>query len=381
MKRKIFLGIAAIILLCSHDLYLKIDNYLLKPNSKATLQLFNGSFNESENIIDRNRMIDASFVGNGERIKIDSSLWFDKNNKTLLTFNTGKPGTWLAGVSTSTRKIEMSAAKFNKYLENDGVIDMLKIRKEQNEINLDAVEKYSKHVKTIFQVGDKTTDDWKTVLNYPIEFVSLENPYKSHAGHEFSVKLLFQGKPLANHLVGIGVKNQNEAHSHNVNDDNSHSHSNSAVKDTEHGHSHSDDKTETHSHSDKTDKNHSHTDSKLPKEVKGHTHEELNQFRTNAEGIVTFKLTSAGIWFLKTIHMKKSDEEGFTHESNWATLTFQVGNSDHSHDGEVKNEHSHDDNELEDHHHHEENDYFSYIFWIGSILVVGILFFIFNKKK
>ena len=377
MKRNLLLGIVGIMLLCSHDLYLKLDNYYFEPNSQATIQLFNGSFDVSENVIDRNRMIDASLVGNGKREAIDSTQWQDKDNITFLNLTTGKAGTWLAGVSTASRKIEMDAVKFNTYLEKDGVIDMLELRKAENEINQDAVEKYAKHVKTIFQVGNKTSDDWKTVLDYPIEFVPLQNPYESHAGHDISIQLLFEGKPLANHLVGIGTKS---THSH---DDNaSHSHDDKTANEAEHDHTHANDNSESHTHShshDDANENHTHDPSKTVEKTEGHTHEELIEMRTNSEGVLTFNLTTEGIWFLKTIHMKKSEEAGFTHESNWATLSFQIAASDHSHDDDSNEAQSHEHGEED--HDHEENNYFAYIFWIASIVIVGVLFFIFKKKK
>lgn len=342
MKRKLILGCVAILLLCSHDMFLKLDSYFLQANSEATIQLFNGTFEESENTIDRDRMLDVSLVGNGNRTAVDSSQWMEKDLITYLNFKTGNEGTYVAGVSTAARNIEMEAQRFNNYLKHDGVVDMLKYRKENNEADKDAVEKYSKHVKTIFQVGKDRSEDWKTVLGYPIEFVPLENPYEIHAGHDLKVRLLLRGKPLQNQLVLIGNE---EDHQHAENGTHSH------------------DDGEEHSHDDKAGEEHSHDD--------------LKEVRTDENGIVKFNLDSSGVWFLKTIHMEKSAIEGLTHESNWATLTFQVGTSDHSHDTAS---HSHDTAD-HDHDDHEERGIPSYVFWIGSFVLVGILFFLFNRKK
>ena len=133
-------------------MFLKMDNYFLDPNTNAAIQLFNGTFEKSENVIDRNRMLDMSLVGNGQRIQVDSAQWTEKDSITFLNFKTGGPGTWVAGVSTAAKNIALDAKSFNDYLEHDGVVDMLEWRKENNALDHDAVEKYSKHVKTIFQV-------------------------------------------------------------------------------------------------------------------------------------------------------------------------------------------------------------------------------------
>lgn len=332
MKKQFLLG-CAFFLLCSHDMYLKPDPYFLEPNTPATIDLFNGTFEKSENVIARNRMLDASLVGNGSRMPLDSTMWRDKDSTTVLDFTTGEAGTWVAGVSTRARDIELSATAFNDYLEHDGVLDMLQWRRENGALEEDAVEKYSKHVKTIFQVGDQVSDDWKTVLGYPIEFVPLENPYELHPGHTLQVRLLWQEKPLADQLVYVGAPS---------------------------GHVHGE---TTHSHGEEGE--HTHQAEAMEE---SHTHDTSLQLRTDAEGIVKVNLTSEGAWYLRTIYMTRSEEPGLTHESNWATLTFAVGEGhSHSHGGEA-------------HSHSEEGGIPSWVYWIGSLLLLAVLFFWFKRK-
>ncbi|MEM9260996.1 MAG: DUF4198 domain-containing protein, partial [Bacteroidota bacterium] len=246
--RKVFFLCLVVVLCSSHDMYLKLDTFFLQPNSTATLQLFNGTFDKSDNVIDRDRMIDASMVGNGNRTAIDTAAWSEKDKQTLLKFQTGAAGTWVAGVSTRPRDFEMTAEKFNDYLVHDGVLDMLEWRKENNELELDAIERYSKHIKAIYQVGDMHTEDWKTVLGYPIEFVPLSNPYTTHAGHGLKVKLLWQGEPLANQLVYADVKaTKSHGHSHDAEHDHEHT--------ADGGHSHGSEG-EKHDHDDSSHAHH-----------------------------------------------------------------------------------------------------------------------------
>lgn len=337
--RRVFILFIAFVLFSSHDMFLKLDGYFLEPNSIANIQLFNGTFEVSDNVITRDRMIDVSLVGNGDRTKVDTTQWSEIGEMTILNFKTGKTGTWVAGVSTRARNIEMNAEDFNGYLEHDGVIDMLALRKKNNTLDQDAVEKYSKHVKTIFQVGDKLTDDWKVALGYPIEFIPLSNPYDLHAGHELQVKLLWQGEPLANQLVYIGSDKATHDHDH------------------DHAHAHEED----HSHAHDADD--------------GHTHDAIAQSRTDANGVLTMNIDHEGIWYLRTIHLVESIEAGLTHESNWATLTFEIGHG-HSH----ADDHSHADG----HHHHGDEASTgvpSYVYWMGSLALVLGLFLWFNRKS
>lgn len=384
MKRILFL-LVVVLLFSSHDMYLKLDTYFLSPNTQSNIHLYNGTFDKSENVIDRNRMLDASFAGNNKRYSIEEGQWSEKDSITTLNFNSGKKGTWVVGVSTKPRIIEMDAESFNNYLEHDGVKDMLAQRKTNNTLTKDAVEEYSKHVKAIFQVGDSVTKDWKTVFGYPIEFLPLENPYEKHTGDSLKIQLLRNGKPLANQLVYADYRVSKEGHTHN--DSASHSHNDATANHTHqdnHSHQKEDEEsmvTNTHTHDGSTHSHeskdtvkeqvtHTHDGSTHSHEVEkessnSHSHETNKELRTNKDGVLNLNLSNDGIWYLRTIHLVESEKEGLTHESNWATLTFEVK---HTHT-DSSNSHAH------------EEGISDYVFWISSIVIIALLFFWFNRKN
>ncbi|MEM7513059.1 MAG: DUF4198 domain-containing protein, partial [Bacteroidota bacterium] len=226
----------AFLLLCSHDLYIKMETYFLQAYQEASLSLYNGTFEKSENIITRDRMLDASLVGLGKRVAIDSSQWKDQDSTiTQLTFKTGAAGTYVAGVSTKARNIELAAEDFNSYLEHDGVLDMLAYRTDNDLLDQDAVESYQKDIKAIYQVGYVKTDDWNTVLGYPVEFVPQENPYEKYSGEKLAVQLLLDGNPLPNQLVYADyITSANSQHDHeHEGEEHSHEH-----EGEEHSHDH-----------------------------------------------------------------------------------------------------------------------------------------------
>ncbi len=348
MRKKLFL-LVLVVLLSGHDMYLKLDSYFLPPDTPVELHLYNGTFEKSENVITRDRMLDVSLVGQGRRVAVDPSQWSERDSITVLNFTTGDAGTWVAGVSTAPRNIEMNAADFNSYLEHDGVLDMLQWRRENNALDEPAVEKYSKHVKAIFQVGEKTSEDWAAVLGYPIEFIPLENPYDLHPGHTLGVKLLREGEPLANQLVYVGFEaggaDSGQGHTHGEGQDHDH------------------DSGADHDHDSGAD--HSHT---------GGT-----QVRTNEEGIARVFLPAKGTWYLRTIHLVPSEAPGLTHESNWATLTFAVGDGhSHSHASGGEAESSKDSATADT---DAEGTTPAYWYWVGGILLLAALFVLFRRKK
>lgn len=334
--RKLPFLLLAIVLLCSHDLYLKMETYFIGPNQEAILSLYNGTFEKSENIITRDRMLDASVLAHGKRKAIKPGQWKDQDSTiTQLSFTTHKAGTYVAGVATKARNIELAAKDFNDYLKHDGVMDMLAQREKDGVLDQDAVESYQKHVKAIYQVGDVKTEDWKTVLGYPIEFVPRTNPYDAYSGGHLEVQLLLDGVPLANALVYADYLKKGHA--------------------KDHGHSHS------------------HDDDHHPHEGQGslasHTHTSGQQLRTNIQGVVSVDLPEDGIYYLRTIHMTTTpDNIVLTHQSKWATLTFEVT---HKHGADT---HTHD------HEHGHDHEVPTWIFILGSLLLIGLLFFVFRKK-
>ena len=74
-----------------------------------------------------------------------------------------------------------------------------------------ALEKYSKHVKAILQVESKRTNDYATVLGYPIEFIPLSNPYELSVGDNLSVKLLYKTVPLSNQVVHLSSRTSRDS--------------------------------------------------------------------------------------------------------------------------------------------------------------------------
>ena len=318
MKKVLFLLLAAG-LFSSHDMFLKLDTYFLPPDSATIVQLYNGTFEESSNVIARDRMEDVSVVAAGRRTRLDTTQWSERDSTTLLQLQTGAPGTYVVSVSTRARSIALAADDFNGYLEHDGILDMLQSRTENNTLDQDAVELYSKHVKSIFQVGEESSTDWQTVLGYPLEFVPLENPYDLHAGHDLGIRLLRDGQPLADQLVYVGTPGDSHSHSH--------------------------DGGKTHTHTAST-----------------------TQHRTDADGTLTMELPTEGEYYLRTIQLVESTDPELTHESNWATLTFAVGGSDHSH-GEGDHAHTHESGGLP-----------TSVVILGSLALLGGLFFFFNRK-
>jgi len=249
----------------SHELFLKSDSHFLEPNKAYELYLFNGTFDKSENEITTDRIVIPKIMGPDYEFIPTENDFYTKNKKTYLKFMTKGEGTHVAGISTLPKVLEMTPEDFNDYLEHEGLEKTIAERKKEGIIDSGAKEKYSKHVKALLQVGDKTSEGYDIALGYPIEFVPMDNPFGHKVGDAVSFKLLWQGNPLTNQTV--------------------------------------------------------HYSTSIPGKD---AHDSENSTTTNAEGILTMVPNRAGKWYVATIHMEKSKEEGLDYESNWATLTFEI---------------------------------------------------------
>lgn len=262
-------GVAAVLLMVSatlllaHDLFLKLDNYFVPPNSAVRVAVLNGTFAASEGAVTPDRLLDLSVVGPTERRAIPRASWRPSGDTTWLSVQTGAPGTYVIGASLSPRQIALSGEDFNSYLKEDGLPDVLNARTLNGELGTAVRERYQKHVKAVLQVGDTRTDAFATVLGYPAELVPLSNPYATRIGDTLAVRALVDGKAVAGQLVIAGGERDGQ---------------------------------------------------KI----------EESWSRSDAAGVARFALSGAGKWYIKFIHMVPVTGDSVNYESKWATITFQV---------------------------------------------------------
>jgi uncharacterized protein DUF4198 len=133
---------------------------------------------------------------------VPASAWSPGPDSTsLLSVELGDAGTYVAGASTRPRQLALTAEQFNDYLAEDGLPDVLEARRASNEMGKGARERYSKHVKAVFQVGETRSAAFGMVLGYAAEIVPLENPYAIGRGASLRVRCLVDGRPVPNQTV------------------------------------------------------------------------------------------------------------------------------------------------------------------------------------
>lgn len=248
----------------AHDLFLKPDTFFVRMNQKISMSVMNGTFQASEGAVSFARLTDVTVVSPSGMKTHPIEKDFTKNETTaFLNLQPREAGNYVVGLSTMWRENSLPAAEFNKYLPAEGIPDILERRTRDGELDKDARYRYSKYVKTIFQAGNKTSDNYKTLLGYAVEMVPQQNPYKLKKGGTLDILCVKDGKPLVGQIVTTGYE----------------------------------------------------TGGKMLGETSG---------RTGKDGIIRVKLAGAGKWYAKFINMVKIDDPKLNYESKWATLTFEI---------------------------------------------------------
>ncbi|THD69129.1 DUF4198 domain-containing protein [Robertkochia marina] len=257
-----FIWVCFLFLLSSHELFLKADTYFLDPDTTTELYLFNGTFTESENGITSDRIINPLVLGPNLRYQPQINSFSIDDNVTRFPFTSAETGTYTVGVSTLPRTIELSAEDFKDYLEHEGLNQVIASREQQGISDRSAKERYSKHVKALYQVGVERSGV-SDPLGYPIEFLPIDNPYDIPESGVLRFRLLRKGKPLAGQTVHYSYLNE-------------------GILAPEQHHT--------------TDKN----------------------------GEVAIVVDQPGVWYLASIHMEAVQDDEVDYESNWTTLSFEV---------------------------------------------------------
>lgn len=160
--------------------------------------------------------------------------------------------------------VELDGPKFEEYLREEGLDKVIAVRKERGQSAAPGREVFSRCAKALVAVGGKAAGErgFDRVAGLPLELVPEKNPYALPGGGEIPVRLLYQGKPLADVLV-VALQ-------------------------------------------------------------KGRAGEAVSA-RTDRKGRVTLRFDRPGAWLVKAVHMIPAPKEaGVDWESFWASLTFEI---------------------------------------------------------
>ena len=121
------------------------------------------------------------------------------------------PGTWVVGYRSRPSRVELAAGAFEQYLKEEGLEHVIAERVRRGESSAPGREQFSRSVKSVLNVGgvgDGT--GFNRILGLTLELVPERDPRQvDPAG--LPIRLLYNGKPLANAQIVVFRQDEREA--------------------------------------------------------------------------------------------------------------------------------------------------------------------------
>lgn len=179
----------------AHEFWLEPQRFIVSAGEEINIRFRVGERFEGEN-----------WSGNRERVQqlklyyaevtddLSGQLSADPGDSLQFTFF--EEGTAMVCFQSTNSFIELESAKFNEYLQEDGLTNALQYRKEQNETDSSGREYYQRSVKTLVQVGHMKTSVCQKRTTLPFDLVPLSNPYSISKPDTLAVRIFFQNEPV-----------------------------------------------------------------------------------------------------------------------------------------------------------------------------------------
>ncbi|HWA34718.1 MAG TPA: DUF4198 domain-containing protein, partial [Cyclobacteriaceae bacterium] len=120
-----------------------------------------------------------------------------------LTYKFDREGTHMLGLESNAASIELDGEKFNAYLKEDGLDNILDARTKANELAKPAKEFYKRFAKLFVQSGKKLDETYRRRMQFRYEIVPATNPYALKSGDYLECRLLWENKPAPHSLVKV----------------------------------------------------------------------------------------------------------------------------------------------------------------------------------
>lgn len=172
-------------------------------------------------------------------------------------------GVLVVGYYSNPSSVDETAEKFNQYLKEEGLAEIVRLRASRGQTNAKVREQFTRCAKSLVMAGPASTAAGDRVLGFPLELVAERNPYAAAFGKDLPFRLLYESRPLAGALV-VAMNRRNPM-------------------------------------------------------------EKLSA-RTGSDGRVHLTLRPGGMWLVKAVHMAPVPAGiDADWQSYWASLTFEVG--------------------------------------------------------
>ncbi len=200
--------------LFAHDFWIEASKWRPMVGDRVAIDLKVGQHVAGDSV-GRNGAKIVRFVVHGPDGKDEDVLGVD-GRAPAGYLRTNAPGLYLVGYRSNTTPIELEAAKFEAYLEEEGLQPVIDARKASGDTLKKGREIYSRSVKSLLLCGDEpkagepALKGFDAKLGLRLEVVSEADPYTLKVGDELPVRIWFDEKPLEGASVGFTAQSKTE---------------------------------------------------------------------------------------------------------------------------------------------------------------------------
>lgn len=185
----------------AHDYWFEADNFFPAENASVTFHLQLGSALkiEEERFYQPEKTLFFKLLSAAKVFDLHDKS--EKDAVPVAKTQVGASGTYLLGMARTPVESVLEADKFDEYLREEGLENIIAERAKRGESQKFGYERYSRFIKSVVQVGDKRDETYRKLLGFKLEIQPLENPYRKKSGDSLKMRLLFGGKPLGKTVV------------------------------------------------------------------------------------------------------------------------------------------------------------------------------------
>ena len=181
-------------------------------------------------------------------------------NNLLYRFD--REGTHLLAFESNFAFIELEGKKFNDYLKDDGIENILAERTKIGILDKPSREYYKRYAKVLVQCGNKLDETYRRRAGLRLEIMPMANPYSIKSGDYLDCQILWEGNPVPHTMVKVWSHIGNRTFLQNIYSEN--------------------------------------------------------------DGTIRFPISSTGPWMVSTVKMIASETEDGAYQSLWSSLVFEI---------------------------------------------------------
>ena len=196
--------LAVVLPAAAHEFWVTPSAWIVEPGQRAMLLVNVGyQFPNASSFTTPDRIDVVRLVGPGSDTRVPPPYRREKDSLAADVQLPNAPGTYIGVVAVKLRVGEKSAAVFQQHIEHQGLDDVAAYRAAHREPDKPVRERYSRYGKMLLRVGARGDGAHVTKpLGLQIELVPHVDPTTLRPGSKLRLRLLLDGQPAPNALVG-----------------------------------------------------------------------------------------------------------------------------------------------------------------------------------